>query len=140
MQDTRENTQKNSGRRRDVLKISGTTARQRNAWRAAAQASEMPLASWLREAADAAVVSGTIAADLRAEIVALRTELGRGAGNNLNQLARTLNIDLRARRSPDGPAHEEALKAAARDIAAVKRKTEALLRRVERAGLRAGRR
>lgn len=68
-------------RRQDVVKLSGTTAEQRSTWRQAARRADMPLACWLREAADAAVLGETTAADLRAEIAKLR--LGRGVGNNL---------------------------------------------------------
>lgn len=136
MQDTRGHTQKASGRRRDVLKVSGTTARQREAWRAAAEAADMPLATWLREAADAAAAAGTTAADLRAEIMALRAEIARGVGNNLNQIARALNTELRANRAAQIAAHEAALAAAAAELRVLRRKAEALLRRLERAGQR----
>lgn len=136
-QDTSENI---SQGRQDILKVSGTTVDQRTVWREAAQRAQVSLSEWLREAADAAVIAGTTAADLRAAIVALRTDIGRGVGNNLNQIARALNTDLRAGRRADLARHEAALEAAARDIAIIRRRTEALLRRVERAGQqRAGR-
>lgn len=138
MQDTSEISA--AGRRRDVVKLSGTSAPQREAWQAAARAADMPLAAWLREAADAAVLTGTTAADLRAEILALRTEIGRGVGNNLNQVAHALNTDLRAGRRADGAAHDATLAAAAQDLAGLRRKAEAMLRRVERAGQRGRRR
>lgn len=131
MQDTSENT---SQGRQDIVKVSGTTSDQRQVWREAASQARMSLSGWLREAADAVVISGTTAADLRAAIVALRTEIGRGVGNNLNQIARALNTDIRAGRRADGAPHEAALEAAARDIALIRRRTEAMLRRVERAG------
>jgi hypothetical protein len=123
----------NSPRRQDIVKISGTRTSQRDAWQVAAQAAGLPLASWLREAADAAVLTGVTAADLRAEIVALRTEIGRGVGNNLNQLARALHTP-RVGRAADAATHAETLATAARDLAALRQIAEALLRRVERAG------
>jgi hypothetical protein len=134
MQVTREI--RRAGQRRDVVKVSGVGAGQRAAWSAAAETAGLALACWLREAADAAMVAGATAADLRADLMALRTELGRGVGNNLNQIARSLNIDLRARRPADGAAHAAALLTAARELTAIRRKAEALLRRVERAGQR----
>ncbi|PPQ28194.1 hypothetical protein [Rhodopila globiformis] len=133
MQDTSENT---SPGRQDILKVSGTTMNQRTVWREAAQRAQVSLSAWMREAADAAVIAGTTAADLRAAIVALRTDLGRGVGNNVNQIARILATDLRAGRRADLAPHEAALEAAARDLALIRRRTEALLRRVERAGQR----
>jgi hypothetical protein len=123
-------------RRQDVVKISGTRAGQRDAWLAAAQAAGLPLASWLREAADAVVLTGVTAADLRAEIIALRTEIGRGVGNNLNQLARALNTAPHTGRPAGAATHAEILATAARDLAALRQTAEALLRRVERAGQR----
>ena len=127
-------------RREDVVKLSGTSAAQREAWRDAAAAAHLSLAAWLREAADAAALAGATAAELRAEIAALRVELGRGVGNNLNQLARALNTELKAGRRPSGAAHEAALAAAAAELAVMRRRTESLMRRVERAGQRARRR
>jgi hypothetical protein len=122
-------------RRQDVVKISGTRAGQRDAWLGAAQAAGLPLARWLREAADAVVLTGVTAADLRAEIIALRTEIGRGVGNNLNQLARALHTP-RVGHAADAVSHAEILATAARDLAALRQTAEALLRRVERAGQR----
>ena len=122
--------------RADIVKVSGTTLTQREVWQAAAKGVDLSLSEWLREAADAAIVAGTTAADLRAAIVALRTDIGRGVGNNLNQIARALNTDIRSGRRADIVPHEAALAEAARDLASLRRKTEALLRRVERAGQR----
>jgi Bacterial mobilisation protein (MobC) len=137
MQDTSENASRG---RQDIVKVSGTTSDQREVWREAAGQARMSLSEWLREAADAVVISGTTAADLRAAIAALRTEIGRGVGNNLNQIARALNTDIRAGRRADCAPHEAALEAAARDVAIIRRRTEAMLRRVERAGQRRRRR
>jgi hypothetical protein len=132
MQETRITLR--TGRRRDVIKVSGTTTAQREAWQAAAEAAGMSLSCWLREAADAAALAGMTAADLRAEIIQLRAGLARGVGNNLNQIATALNLDLRARKPVSSAAHEVALVAAARDLAVIRCKAEALLRRLERAG------
>ena len=120
--------------RTDIVKLSGTSAAQRDAWRTAAVAAGLPLATWLREAADAAALGGTIAADLRDELMRLRADLTRGVGNNLNQVARALNVDLKAMRHPDDEAHTAALIDAAAELAVLRRKSEKLLRRVERAG------
>jgi hypothetical protein len=128
-----------SPRRQDIVKISGTRAMQRDAWHAAARAAGLPLASWLREAADAAMLTGVTAADLRAEIIALRTDIGRGVGNNLNQIARELHMSPRGGRAAEPPPHAEVLAEAARDLAALRQTAEALLRRVERAGRQARR-
>lgn len=125
--------------RTDVVKLSGTTQAQRDAWRAAADAAGLPLAAWLREAADAAALGGVIAADLRDELMQLRADLTRGVGNNLNQVARALNTDLKARRRPDDAAHAPALVAAADELLRLRRTAEKLLRRVERAGQPRGR-
>jgi Bacterial mobilisation protein (MobC) len=121
---------------RTSSKSVGTRAGQRDAWQAAAQAAGLPLASWLREAADAVVLTGVTAADLRAEIIALRTEIGRGVGNNLNQLARALHTAPHTGRPAGAATHAEILATAARDLAALRQTAEALLRRVERGGQR----
>jgi hypothetical protein len=136
MQHTREISA--TGRRSDVVKISGSRAVQRQAWTAAAQAGDMTLACWLREAADAAIIAGTTAADLRAEIIALRTEIGRGVGNNLNQIARALHSPSRGGRAAEAASYAETLAAAARDLSVLRHTAEALLRRVE--GAQRGRR
>ena len=109
--------------RDDILKVSGVSSGQRATWSACA----------------AAAASGTIAADLRAELVRLRADLARGMGNNLNQIAHALNADLKAGRLPDAAAHERSLAAAA-DVALARRAVERMLRRLERpARRRAGR-
>lgn len=124
--------------RHDVIKVSGTSPAQRRAWQEAAKRADTSLSRWMREAADAAVVSGLTAADLRAELVQLRAALTREVGNNLTQIAAAVNQDLRARRTPSVAPHEVTLVRAAGELAVMRRKVEALLRRVERSG--AGRR
>ena len=127
-------------RRDDILKVSGVSSGQRATWSACAAAAGLPTAAWMREAAAVAAVSGTIAADLRAELVRLRADLARGMGNNLNQIAHALNADLKAGRLPDAAAHERSLAAAAADVALARRAVERMLRRLERpARRRAGR-
>jgi len=118
--------------REDIIKVSGVSPDQRAAWSACAQAAGLPTATWMREAAMAAAASGTTAADLRAELVRLRADLGRGVGNNLNQLAHVLNADLKAGKLPDAAAHERSLAAAAADVALARRAVERMLRRLER--------
>lgn len=120
--------------RQDVIKISGTSAAQRRAWRDEAARTGMSLARWVREAADGATISGVTAADLRDEIVKLRAEIGRGVGNNLSQIARALNREARHGEATSLVPHEASLAAAARDLAELRRHSEALLRRVERSG------
>lgn len=121
-------------RREDIIKISGITAGQRTAWQAAAKAAGATLSSWVREAADAAALTGATAATLRGDLVTLRAELNRGVGNNLNQLARTLNIARKEGRAIDPADHTAALKAAAADLAGLRRQMDTLLRRLERRG------
>lgn len=114
--------------RGDIVKVSGTSPDQRAAWRACAAAAGLPMAAWVREAADAAAATGTTAADLRDALVWLRTDLGRGLGNNVNQLAHALNLDLKAGHRPEAAAHERALAAAAADAAAMRRAVDRALR------------
>ena len=117
-------------RRDDILKVSGVSSGQRATWSACAAAAGLPSAAWMREAA-AAAASGTIAADLRAELVRLRADLARGMGNNLNQIAHAPNADLKAGRLPDATAHERSLAAAA-DVALARRAVERMLLCLER--------
>lgn len=121
-------------RREDIIKISGVTAGQRTAWQAAAKAAGTTLSSWVREAVDAAALTGATAATLRGDLVTLRAELNRGVGNNLNQLARTLNIARKEGTAIDPAGHAAALKAAAADLAGLRRQMDTLLRRLERRG------
>jgi len=117
--------------RRDVVKISGTHEGQREAWRSAADRNGLPLATWLREAADAAVLSGVTAADLRSEIQRLRADLTRGVGNNLNQVAQHLHLMAKGR-SPADPVGVTALmRDVAREFLAIRKSADMLLRHVE---------
>lgn len=61
-------------------------------WTAAARAVGHPsLSSWVRALMDEAAATGGDGRAVAAALVALRTELGRGIGNNLNQIAHRLN-------------------------------------------------
>ncbi len=125
--------------RRDIVKVSGTGEAQRTAWRKAAAAAKMPLASWLREAADAATLTGITAADLRAEIQRLRADLTRGVGNNLNQLVQGMHLRRQAEDAEDGREVAHRLRGIAAEVAAIRRDAGALLRRVEPARRRRAR-
>lgn len=117
--------------RDDILKVSGTTPAQRAAWRARAQAAGLSTAAWVREAADAAAATGVTAADLRAELVRLRADLGRGVGSDLDRIARGINADLEAGLVADAAAHERALAEASKEVTAARRAVERMLRRLE---------
>ena len=111
--------------RDDTLKVTGTSAEQRARWRSAAGGGARDLSAWIRIAVDAAAAGTTLsvhdasAEALRAELVHLRAELGRGVGNNLNQIAAHLNGAARVGEA-NVSAHAAALIAAAADIAAVR--------------------
>ena len=100
-------------------------------WRAAAAATGTPsLSEWLRDVADAACLSGLDVPALRAEIIALRADLSRGVGNNLNQLAALLNAEAKAGIRPDGASLD--LAAAAAEIAAMRARLDQALRPLAR--------
>jgi len=130
MQENGERARKTGGRR-DIVKVSGTQEAQRRAWRKAAAAAKMPLASWLREAADAATLTGITAADLRAEIQRLRADLTRGVGNNLNQLVQGMHLRRQAGDAEDDREVAHRLRGIAAEVAAIRQDAGALLRRVE---------
>ena len=61
-------------------------------WQSAAEAAGHPsLSSWVRALADEAAATGSDGRAVLAALVALRTDLARGIGNNVNQLARAVN-------------------------------------------------
>ena len=102
-------------------------------WRAAAAATGTPsLSEWLRDVADAACLRGLDVPGLRAEIVALRADLSRGVGNNLNQIAAALHADARAGIPPSAAGHD--LAAAATEIAAMRARLDQALRPLARRG------
>ncbi len=108
--------------RDDIAKISGTTAVQRDAWRAAAGGEARGFAAWARDALDAAArgaaglpVRSAEAAALRTELATLRGELNRGIGSLLDQIATKLHVDAHAGRAPDATAGIEAALARAAD-------------------------
>lgn len=110
--------------RPDVIKISGTSAEQRQRWR---RASGPSLSAWMRLAADRTasgkdglVLSAEHAERLEAALVAIRADLNRGVGNNLNQIAVALNTSLKAGKGADPGPHEAALNQAAEDLHAIR--------------------
>ena len=106
--------------RDDTLKVTGTTAGQRATWRAAAGGGPRALSAWIREAADAAADGGPPGGGeaLRRELVALRADLARGVGNNLNQIAHHLNATAKAG-APAAPGRAAIVHAMA-DVAAMR--------------------
>jgi hypothetical protein len=120
--------------RDDVLKVSGTTQAQRARWRAAAGGGARDLSVWMRSAADRAAIdpAGTAAATeatqaLTRSIVELRSALGSGPGNGLNQIARALNTTIRAGQVPDAAPHERSLAGAHAEIQAIRAALNAAL-------------
>ena len=102
-------------------------------WReAAAAAGASSLSEWVRDAANVAASQELDVPALRAEIVALRADIGRGVGNLLDQIATKLNTDAKAGLSPNATAHEAALAEAAADIAAMRARLDRALRPLAR--------
>lgn len=100
-------------------------------WRTAAAATGTPsLSEWLRDAGDAACMSGLDVPGLRAEIAGLRADLSRGVGNNLNQIAAALNAGQRMGIPPSGAGHD--LAAAAAGITAMHARLDQALRLLAR--------
>ena len=61
-------------------------------WTAAANAANHPsLSSWVRSLADEAAATGSDGRRVATALVALRQDLARGIGNNINQLAHRTN-------------------------------------------------
>lgn len=94
--------------RADIAKISGTTPEQRAAWRTAAGGGGRAFSAWARDILDDAArgapslpARSAEAAALRAELAGLRSELNRGIGNLLDQVATRLHVDALAGRAPD---------------------------------------
>jgi hypothetical protein len=113
--------------RDDIIKVSGTTAGQRARWREAAGGGPRDLSAWIRAAADLAAADPmrVHAAQASTEtlvdaIVGLRSALGSGPGNALNQVARALNTDIRSGRAPDAAPHERALADAHAELQAIR--------------------
>jgi hypothetical protein len=97
-------------------------------WRVAAAATGTPsLSEWLRDVGDAAASRGVDVPGLRAEIAALRADLGRGAGNLLDQIATKLNTNAKSGLAPDAAAHTRALTDAAVDIAVMRARLDRTL-------------
>ena len=61
-------------------------------WTAAAeQAGHPTLSSWMRDLADQAAATGSNGREVAGILVSLRSDLARGVGNNINQLAKHVN-------------------------------------------------
>jgi hypothetical protein len=113
--------------RSDVVQISGTTPQQRATWREAAGGGARDLSGWLRRVADRAASrqadSGLTRQNIDAlttTVTALLAQIGRGPGNALNQIARSLNVDIAAGRKPSAAQHLAALAAAADELRAIR--------------------
>ena len=92
-------------------------------WQAAAEATGHPsLSSWVRALADEAAATGTDGRSVAAALAALRQDLARGIGNNLNQLAHRMNTG--------GGAAPHELTEAARDVRAASSAVTRALRAV----------
>ncbi len=101
-------------------------------WREAAQDSGVSLSEWLRNAADVACMKELDVPALRSELAGFRAELGRGAGNLLDQIAERLHVDAKAGKSPSAAEHERALVQAAADIAAMRSRLDRALKPLAR--------
>lgn len=113
--------------RDDIIKVSGTTPGQRARWREAAGGGPRDLSAWIRAAADLAAADPAGAQAMQATtetlvvaIVGLRSALGSGPGNTLNQVARALNTDIRTGRTPDAAPHERSLADAHAELQAIR--------------------
>lgn len=101
-------------------------ARWRAAAAAAAAAAGTNLSDWMRGVADLSAADGVVPSQVRAKLVTLRTEMNRGPGNNLNQIAKALHVE------PSNPVacgfrYEGALVTAADDIARIRELLERAL-------------
>lgn len=88
-------------------------------WHDTAKAHGLTLSAWMRGLADEAVACDGNGRELATALVELRTEIGRGVGNNLNQLAHRSNAGLSI--------HGEALDSALRDVQAMRAKVQRAL-------------
>jgi hypothetical protein len=105
--------------RESAIKIRASLAESAR-WHETAKAHGLTLSAWLRGLADDAVACDGNGRELATALVELRTEIGRGVGNNLNQLAHRANAGLSI--------HGDALDSALRDVQAMRvRVKDALL-------------
>lgn len=95
-------------------------------WRSAAATAGTNLSAWLRGIADLAAAQGVDVTQIRAELVALRSDLNRGVGNNLNQIAMALHVGPGAARDRSAR-YETALVDAVDEIARIREHLEAAL-------------
>lgn len=91
-------------------------------WREFAKSQGQNFSEWVRNLADNAVATNDNSRELVAELTKLRTELARGVGNNLNQLAHVYNAN--------GSANSEQLDSALADVALARVQIERALREV----------
>lgn len=97
-------------------------------WRhAATQTGASSLSEWLRDVVDVSAISGINVDGLRSELAMFRAELGRGAGNLLDQVAERLHIDAKSGHAPNAVEHERALIQAAADVSAMRKQLDRAL-------------
>lgn len=95
---------------------------QESRWRAAAATHGLTFSEWVRGLADNATATGSDGRELAAALAAIRLDLARGAGNNLNQLAHVANTA--------GTISADALAEASAEITGIRRRVETALRAV----------
>lgn len=108
--------------RQDRLRIR-VTDEEMQRWRTAAESHGLPVSAWMRSLADEAAATGQNGRELATQLIALRTDLARGVGNNLNQLAHGANMH--------GHVDGEALGDAANAVRDAQRDIERVLRMVK---------
>ena len=107
--------------RESAIKIRASNAESAR-WHETAKAHGLTLSAWLRGLADEAVACDGNGRELATALVELRTEIGRGVGNNLNQLAHRANAGLAV--------DADALDSALRDVQAMRQRVQSALRSV----------
>lgn len=108
-------------KRQTAIKVRASTEESIR-WHDTAKAHGLTLSAWLRGLADDAVACDGSGRELATALVELRTEIGRGVGNNLNQLAHRANSGLGV--------NVEALDSALRDVQVMRAKVQSALRAV----------
>ena len=96
--------------------------REEQRWREFAQSKNLNFSEWIRNLADNAVATNDDARQLVSELTKIRTDLARGIGNNLNQIAHTYNAS--------GLTNPEHLDSALADVALARVRIEKALRTV----------
>ena len=107
--------------RADRLRIR-VTEDELSRWKGAAASHGLPVSTWMRSIADEAAATGQNGRAVAAELAQLRSDIARGIGNNLNQIAHRIN--------GGGTTSGEILDEAARAIREAQRDIERALRAV----------